>query len=249
MIVEAIAEAWQTVIQSFNKSLLVVLLVLGAMAGAETVSGSTRAAEHAAGSSGRHSRSPTQEIRRLQARVESAYVAASREFADDVFGTNVPENPIYSARSEWQVRIARCGNEGCRRALLTDELRRLRFPFQTSRQRISHTPWRTGVFRIEYRDGSGGLQVLPIIDDLVLIRADSSERRRADWICDLTAYGRIRANGTADMKMIGENVRFTLSTGRRGEIVLRPIVPEPNGHAGCPPRGSLWGTYRPHHGR
>jgi hypothetical protein len=49
--------------------------------------------------------------------------------------------------------------------------------------------------------------------------------------------------------MIGENVRFTLSTGRRGEIVLRPIVPEPNGHAGCPPRGSLWGTYRPHHGR
>jgi hypothetical protein len=222
---------------SLNKSLLVLLLLLGVMGSADAVA--QRAGQ---------SRGLTEESR-LQARVESAYVAASREFADDILGANVPENPIHSARSEWQARIARCLNEGCRRTLLMDELRRLRFPFQTSRRRISHTPWRTGYFRIEYRDGGGGLQVLPIIDDLVLIRADSVERDHGDWMCDLTAYGRIRANGTADMKVIGADIRFTLTTGRRGEILLRPVGPEPDGHAGCPFRGSLWGTYRPHYGR
>jgi hypothetical protein len=71
----------------------------------------------------------------------------------------------------------------------------------------------------------------------------------AEWMCYLTAYGRIRADGTADMKVVGNDVRFTLTTRRRGEIVLRPAAPEPNGPAGCPVRGSLWGTYRPHYGR
>jgi hypothetical protein len=230
------------VTRGFNKSFLVALLLFDAMGSAAA------RPQRAAGHSARYSGSLTQENGRLQARVQSAYVVVSREFADELIGANVPENPIYSARSEWRARIARCVNEGCRRALLLDELRRLRFPFQTTRQRISPIPWRTGTFRIEYRDGGGGLQILPIIDDLVLIRADTVERH-ADWMCDLTAYGRIRPNGTADMKVVGADIRFTLTTGRRGEILLRPVGPEPDGQAGCPVRGSLWGTYRPHYGR
>src|SRR4051812_1040374 len=99
---------------SLNKSLLVLLLLLGVMGSADAVA--QRAGQ---------SRGLTEESR-LQARVESAYVAASREFADDILGANVPENPIHSARSVWQARIARCLNEGCRRTLLMDELRRLR---------------------------------------------------------------------------------------------------------------------------
>jgi hypothetical protein len=237
-----IAEGRQPVIRGVSKSLLVVLLLLGATVCVEA------AAQRAPRHSGQHSGRLTREVGALQARVESAYVVANREFADELLGANVAENPIHSARSEWQARIARCQEGGCRRAILMEELHRLQFPFQPSRQRVSHIPWRTGSYRIEYRDGGGGLQILPIIDDLVLISVGTVERH-ADWMCNLTAYGRIRANGTADMKVVGEDVRFSLTTGRRGEIVLSPMGPEPNGHVGCPFRGTLWGAYRPHSSR
>lgn len=229
--------------------MLALVLAFSLTGGVGVIDGVAQAApiRHAAAPHRLHRNDLMQENRRLQQRVDSAYAAAVSLFADELLGANIQDNPIHAARSEWQARIARCANQSCRHALLMDELRRLRFPFQTSRLSISQIPWRTGAFRIEYREGGGGLQILPIIDDLILIRADTVERH-ADWMCDLIAYGRVRANGTADMKVVGDDVRFTLTAGRRGEIILRPIGPEPNGHAGCPVRGSLWGAYRPHYG-
>jgi hypothetical protein len=206
-------------------------------------------ASHAAAEtvhSGRPTRGLTQELGRLQGRVDAAYRAAMEEFANPLVGDDVPENPLLSARAEWQSRIGRCSDDGCRQSLLIDELNRLGFPFGTGPQQIAHIPWPTGSFRIEYRDGRGSLEILPIIDDLIVIRAATSERRNASWMCDLTAYGRLRPDGSASMKAIGDEIRFTLTTERRGAIRLGAIGPEPNRPAGCPGRGSLWGTYRPH---
>lgn len=217
------------------------LLAMTSMGEATTVQGTVNVT--------RPSRSHLQDNRSLQRRTESAYEAARTYFADAMTGDNATENPLPSARAEWQARLARCSGEVCRHSLLTEELNRLRFPFRTGRQHLAHVRWRTGGFRIDYGDGGGTLLILPVIDDLILVRAVTSANRNAEWICDLTAYGRVRPNGSASMKAVGGDVRFTLTTDRRGEIILRPVSPEPNGPSGCPGRGSLWGRYRPHYGR
>src|SRR3954463_1975262 len=124
--------------EAFGKSLLLTLLAAISVGGTGANAGSAQAAQkqNVGQHSGRYSGDLRQENRRLQERVDAAYTAASEEFTDELVGTNIPENPFYSARSEWQARISRCVNQDCRHSLLIEELSRLRFPFRTGRQNI-----------------------------------------------------------------------------------------------------------------
>jgi hypothetical protein len=199
---------------------------------------------------------PEEEIRRMfpprASKLDVAFSNAEGYFFDKVGGALPPDNPLARMRREAEARLAACATVACRQQAEADLLSRLRFyreyrlPGDVESGAVPFIRLRTGVLRIGGDRLQGGVDILPLDGDEILVRVapDPTEqiRRRCRGV---VAQGRLGADGVAHMTSLDEmGLRFTLHITSHARIELRPI----DGRAKrdpplCAPNGTIFGYY------
>lgn len=152
---------------------------------------------------------------------------------------------IRRASFVWRQRLENCASDSCRRAILTEQLARVDYAQGLADFPAARLPWRRGSLHIELEDGSvtGGIQIVPLIDDRLIIEAGTIQVPEGRWMCDMLAEGRVVSDGTIEMRTLDEQQsRFRLRREVEGRLSLTAIGPYEN-HL-CGGLGGIEGTYR-----
>lgn len=176
--------------------------------------------------------------------LSAAYLAAAERFGDKLVLGEDQGNPLDKPKSEWEHRLAKCGDQDCREQVIGDQINRLQFALGKARSPVDGVPWPNGSFIIHDPEFEGNLSILPIIDDLILLRVDTSQRPDASWICTIIAVGRLSLGGTARMTSLGDDERtFELRQASTSQLILGPLARSRDEPDPCYPTGMLFGTY------
>ena len=150
---------------------------------------------------------------------------------------------ISRGREEWDRREGACPDDPCRIALLSEQLNRLLYPLGRNERPIQGLPWSHGSLSIESEIAGGGLQVLPIVDDRLVISGHIVQMPQARWTCDLQAEGRVTSRGVAEITSLDElRQRYRLEAQSAREMTISFL--DEGVDRMCGMNGTLEGNYR-----
>ncbi len=92
------------------------------------------------------------------------------------------ESPFTLAIDAWKRRQARCIDNRCRLAELTEQRDRLNFANGTGRKPVRGMPWRTGAFALSATGMSGHMSILPVGDGSIVVSITTFGTKGRDWI-------------------------------------------------------------------
>jgi hypothetical protein len=178
--------------------------------------------------------------------LDSAFREAESSFYLAYLGDKPAGDPLGQWRQEGERRLAACEDSACRREVESDLLNRLRFARGQMSDPVPGIPWSTGVFRIEEERILGGLSLLPLGGERILLQVSTSEADQVRWMCEgVLAQGRLGADGVAHLTTIhDEHIRFVLRTVNPRRIELVPLEEEfDRYHRLCGAGGTIFGYY------
>jgi hypothetical protein len=148
-------------------------------------------------------------IEALEMQLAAASAEVDSDFVDEFFPESA-QKLIASARDRWRARLQACGDDACRREILSDQLNRIDYSRGRNARPVAGLPWPTGALdlRTEYAIGppqnfiGGGISIFPIIDDQLLISAGTVDMPNGRWSCSMDAEGRFAAGQVLEMRSL-----------------------------------------------
>jgi hypothetical protein len=199
------------------------------------------AAANAASVNAQGTQSPSLErISMVRSELAAAYSELGTEL--ELNSNGALAGSVSRGRDAWNRRISQCTDDSCRIALLDDQLNRVRYALGRNGRPVQGLPWRVGNLSIDRGDASGGLRLLPIIDNRLIVYGDMAQMPEARWMCDLRAEGQVGADGAAEIVTLDEfRQRYRLEPRARNRLTI--TFPSPGIDRACGLNGALEGDY------
>jgi len=185
-------------------------------------------------------------------RLDVSFTYAKALYSYDPVQALPDDHPLARMRREGEARLATCATPACRERVEADLLNRLAFgrDFEVHEgeevRPVPGIPLRMGVFRIGRVPATGGVDLLPVGGNDILLRSDPSLFEPEPRGCrSVIAHGQLGPDGVARMTTLDDlGLRFTLHVLSPTRIALRPIGGSSQRHPPlCAPNGKIFGEY------
>lgn len=225
------------------KSVLLWWTLLGtAISGCSRQDVEGQASESEASTPDQTSERPGDSTEALLSKIGKSYDEVKATFSDG-FEDDVKDRLLNGSHQRWRKRFTDCPNSECRYKLAREELNRLNFALGRASEPVSGLPFRNGRFESKEEGFSGGLNLLPLDENILLMNVSSVAHARGG-VCFFNAYGRPPAPSVAVMKLTDREaaVRIDVISGR--ELSLSPFKQGDDVSSWpCTAYGDVYGKY------
>ncbi len=185
---------------------------------------------------------PGDSIEVLLSKIGKSYDEVTASFSDG-FEDDVKDRLLKDSHQRWRKRFNDCADARCRHKLARQELNRLNFAIGRAAEPIVGLPFRNGRFESKEENFSGGLNLLPLDNNLLLMNV-SSVTNDLRGICFFNAYGPPPAPAAALMKLTDKDaaVRIEVQSNRELSLSLAKQGKDVDSWP-CTSYGDVYGKY------